>query len=115
MIRSMVLLGVLAAMLAAPVSAQVATSTPMPQYKHDAMYHKARPMTFTNPAGGAPRASGASCMGNDANAAQTATNPVTNRPQAAPIVEVPVNPGGGSVVAATTHAQQTQTCGTRTR
>jgi hypothetical protein len=115
MIRSTLLLGVLAALLAAPVSAQDATPTPAPQHKHDAMYHKARPMTFTNPNGKTSTASGASCIGHNANATQTVVNPITNQPQAAPIVEVPVSAGGGSIPAATNHAQQAQTCGTRTR
>jgi len=104
----MLFLGLLSVMLAGPVSAHVAS--PPPLHKHDAIYHKAQPMKVTTPTGGTSTASGQSCIGHNANASQTAMNPITGQPQAAPIVEVPVTPGGGSIPSSTTRAQQAQAC-----
>jgi hypothetical protein len=42
--------------------------------------------------------------------AQTDVNPITGKLQAAPIIEIPVTKGGGSVASATTRAQQAQAC-----
>jgi hypothetical protein len=41
---------------------------------------------------------------------QNMVNPITGLPQAAPIIEIPVTKGGGSVASATTRAQQAQAC-----
>jgi hypothetical protein len=57
---------------------------------------------------GQPRLTGAGCNGPRANAALTNTNPITGRPQAAPIVQIPI--GGGNVASATNRAQQNQAC-----
>jgi hypothetical protein len=57
---------------------------------------------------GQSKLTGAGCIGPRANAAQAATNPITGRPQAAPIVAIPI--GGGNVATATNRAQQNQAC-----
>ena len=63
------------------------------------------PGHYTN---GQSKLTGAGCMGPRAGAAQAAVNPINGRPQAAPIVQIPLN--GGSVANATNHAQQNQAC-----
>jgi hypothetical protein len=52
--------------------------------------------------------SGAGCIGPNANANQTAMNPITGKAQAAPIVSIPVT--GGNVATSTTHAAQSRAC-----
>jgi hypothetical protein len=107
-----------AILLAAALSAAaIAQTAPAPAaaapHKHNATLHKSVPMTFTNPANHTANSgsmSGQGCIGQNANAAQTAVNPITGKLQAAPIVVVPVTKGGGSVAAATQHAQQNQAC-----
>jgi hypothetical protein len=103
----------LAAALSAAALGQTTAPAPAAPHKHNATMHKSQPMTFTNPANHTANAgsmSGQGCIGQNANAAQTAINPITGKPQAAPIVVVPVTKGGGSVASATKHAQQNQAC-----
>jgi hypothetical protein len=69
------------------------------------------PSTLANPGSGNPKLhkmTGAGCIGPRVNAAQAATNPITGRPQAAPIVQIPI--GGGNTAVATNRAQQNQAC-----
>ncbi len=101
---------VFTAALASGAYAQTASEVP---HKHNATYHRSTPMTFTNPGSHssvAGPAGGQSCIGHNANAAQTAVNPITGKAQAAPFVVVPVSNNGGSVASATTRAQQAQAC-----
>ena len=101
----------LAAVLSAAAFAQE-NAAPAP-HKHNATLHKSKPMTFRNPANRTSNSgsmTGQGCIGQNANAAQTAINPITGKPQAAPIVAVPVTKGAGTVASATQHAQQTQAC-----
>jgi hypothetical protein len=111
MLRTAVLLSFVAFSLASvPAFAQEALDAP---HKHNAMLHSSRPMTFTNPANRTSNAgsmNGQGCIGQNANAAQTAINPITGKAQAAPLVAVPATKGAGTVAAATAHAQQNQAC-----
>jgi hypothetical protein len=102
----------LTALLGAGAFAQDDTAASAP-HKHNATLHQSKPMTFTNPA--APRSNsgsmtGQGCIGQNANASQTAINPITGKPQAAPIVAIPVSHGAGTVASATQRAQQNQAC-----
>jgi hypothetical protein len=75
------------------------------------MYHKVA-MPLTNPGNGKqgqPTMGGAGCIGPHANAGQTAVNPVSGKPQPAPIIAIPLN--GGNVASATNRAQQSYACG----
>jgi hypothetical protein len=114
MLRAIVLLAFLVSALAPTAGSAQSRPAPSPSahaYKHAAMLHSAKPLTFTNPAqrsNATGTRSGAGCIA--AGPAQTAINPITGKPQAAPAVEVPVSAGAGSVASATTHAQQTQAC-----
>jgi hypothetical protein len=98
----------LIALLSAAAFAQ-ASDVP---HKHNATLHHSQPMTLTNPGASSSTStmSGAGCGGPRANAAQTAINPITGQPQAAPIVAVPLTKGAGTVASATNHAQQAQAC-----
>ena len=51
---------------------------------------------------------GAGCIAAHPNADQAAINPITGKPQAAPIVSIPLS--GGNVADATTRAQQAHGC-----
>jgi hypothetical protein len=71
------------------------------------------PLTLSNPnsSSNTHAMSGQGCIsGPTANRAQQVINPVTGKPQAAPIVEIPISKGGGSVANATTRAQQAHAC-----
>ena len=103
----------LAAVVSAAAFAQNAAAPTPAAHKHNATLHRSHPMTFTNPANRSSNAgsmNGQGCIGQNANAAQTAINPITGKPQAAPIVAVPVTKGAGTVASATQHAQQNQAC-----
>jgi hypothetical protein len=99
----------LAAALTASAFAQTDVDTP---HKHNATMHKSTPMTFTNPAlpANSKSMTGQGCIGQNANAGQTAINPITGKPQAATIVAIPVTNGSGTVASATTRSQQTTAC-----
>jgi hypothetical protein len=58
----------------------------------------------------APGMNGQGCIASHVNASQTAVNPITGKPQAAPIVSIPITAHGGSVASATTRAQQAHAC-----
>jgi hypothetical protein len=91
----------------APGIASGATPDPAPS----GVMQRKVPTTFRNPGHyrhGQSKLTGAGCIGPRVNAAQAATNPITGRPQAAPIVAIPI--GGGSIASATNRAQQNQAC-----
>jgi hypothetical protein len=110
MFRLAALLGLCLAssLLSVPAFAQTASPGP---YKHNAMMHPARPMSFTNPAAhgnAAGTMTGHGCIAGAAG--QNGVNPITGKAQAAPGVEIPLSKNAGTVASATTHAQQTQAC-----
>ena len=95
---------------AGPAAAQAPHATPTTA----AMSRKVPGTTLSNPANRStnPHAmSGQGCIsGPTANRAQQTVNPITGKAQAAPIVEVPLSKGAGSVANATTRAQQAHAC-----
>ncbi len=101
----------LLALLAAPAGAVTPSPQPSSAMPHSAMMHKVK-NTLVNP--GAQNAvapmRGSGCIGPNANAAQTAINPITGQPQAATIVSVPLGSGSGTVASSTNHAQQSEAC-----
>ena len=104
---------VLAALVAGAAALPAAAESPAPHPTGTTGLKKTPVTTLENPGAHAkPRTlSGKDCIGGGmANAAQTEVNPITGKAQAAPIVSVPITKGGGSVAAATAHAQQTQAC-----
>lgn len=111
MMRLAVLFTALVAVATAvPAGAQAPSPTP-----HNALVHKAKPLTFSNPGNSKYNPgtrSGRDCIsGRGANAGQQTVDPVTGKPRAATIVSIPLGNGGGSVASATTKAQQAQACG----
>jgi hypothetical protein len=112
MFRSLALIGLFLAGSLLPAPALAQTASPKP-YRHNAMLHPARPLTFTNPAprgNAAGPMSGSGCIAAGAGAAPNAVNPITGKAQAAPVVEVPLSKDGSTVASATTRAQQAQAC-----
>jgi hypothetical protein len=98
---------VLAATLV-PASAWAATPAPVPS---GLLMHRSPAGTFTNPGGhhASPKPmNGQGCIANHPNAAQVATNPITGKPQAQSIVQIPI--GGGNSADATARAQQAHAC-----
>jgi hypothetical protein len=100
-----------AAAVAVPADAQTAHPTPSSAANYAKVHHVG---SLTNP--GAQRnkvgtMNGAGCTsGAVANRSQLAVNPINGQAQAAPIVSIPLNKGGGSVADATTRAQQAHAC-----
>jgi hypothetical protein len=110
--RFALLLSVLVATAAtAPAVAQTVHPTPSSAANYAKVHHVS---SLTNP--GAQRykvgtMNGAGCQsGAVANSAQLAVNPINGQAQAAPIISIPLNKGGGSVADATTRAQQAHAC-----
>jgi hypothetical protein len=86
-------------------------ATPAP-HASSAMSHHVQP-SLRNPGArtGQPTMNGQGCIsGHNANASQTAVNPITGKAQAKPIIEIPLGKGAGSVASATNRAQQHQAC-----
>jgi hypothetical protein len=100
--------------VASTAAAGAQTPPPHPHLKN-AISHKAKPMTFSNPAN--PRynpgaQNGTRCIsGRGANAAAQTIDPVTGKPRAATFVSIPLGSGGGSVASNTAKAQQATACG----
>jgi hypothetical protein len=96
---------------AVPAAAQTAHPTPSSPANYAKVHHVS---SLTNP--GAQRnkvgtMNGAGCTsGAMASRSQLAVNPINGQAQAAPIVSIPLNKGGGSIADATTRAQQAHTC-----
>jgi hypothetical protein len=110
MFRFVALMGLLLGGALLPVPAFAQTASPKP-YQHNAMMHSAKPLTFTNPAShgnAAGTMSGSGCIASAG--VPNAVNPITGKAQAAPVVEVPLSKDGGTIPAATTHAQQAHAC-----
>ena len=98
-------------MMLAPAIARAQAASPLPS---GLLEHRVKAgSTFTYPPSGhaSPRPmSGQGCMAAHINAAQTNVNPITGKPQAAPIVSIPLGSNSGSVASATSRAQQSQAC-----
>jgi hypothetical protein len=93
---------------AAPVAAQ----TPHPTPSLAGASRKV-PVSLSNPgsSGNTHAMSGQGCIsGPTANRAQQYVNPITGKLMAAPIVEIPLTKGSGSVASATTRSQQAYAC-----
>jgi hypothetical protein len=107
--RLAVLLTVLATVATAAPTA--AAQAPAP---HPTGTHKPHVSSLSNPANHKTNPhtmSGRDCIsGPNANRAQLTVNPITGKPQAAPLVSIPLTKGGGSVASATTRAQQAHAC-----
>jgi hypothetical protein len=99
---------VTALILAAALAPALAQAAPSPA--PSGIMEQKVPLTFKNP--GAPKGqssmSGQGCIASHANASLTEINPVTGKPQAAPIVSIPLT--GGNVATATNRAQQHHAC-----
>jgi len=112
MMRFALLFLALALAAVAPAAAQ--TPRPHGTPTSGAMVRKVPASNFVNPGNNASRVgpmSGQGCMsGPGANRSLAAVNPITGQAQAAPIISIPLGPGGGSVANATTRAQQAQAC-----
>jgi hypothetical protein len=94
----------------APAMASAQAASPLPS---GLLEHRVKGGTFTNPGAGhaSPRPmSGQGCIASHINASQTNVNPITGKPQAAPIVSIPLTPNSGSIASATTRAQQSHAC-----
>lgn len=109
--RFALVLSVFAALAGAgPAAAQAPQASPTSA----AMSRKVNASNLTNPASRSTNPhtmSGQGCIsGPMANRAQLAINPITGKAMAAPIVEIPVGKGAGSVANATTRAQQAHAC-----
>ena len=102
----------LSALAVAAAAGPAVAQTPPPIHHHTALEHPAKPMTLSNP--GASNAqhpmTGQGCTGPHINAAQVANNPTTGRPNAAPIIQIPLGGGGGGVAGATSRAQNAHAC-----
>jgi hypothetical protein len=110
--RLALLLSVLVATTTAgPALAQTARPTPTSAANYAKVHHT---MNLTNPGNQhhtVGNMGGAGCTtGAMANRAQLSVNPINGQAQAAPIVSIPLNKGGGNVADATTRAQQAHTC-----
>ena len=112
MMRLAVLLTILAAVATAVPA--VAAAAPSPRPTGAMGMRKTPPSAFLNSANRKHKPasmSGRGCTsGTLSMRAHLAVNPITGKPQAAPIVSVPLSKGGGSVAAATTRAQQAHAC-----
>jgi hypothetical protein len=92
----------------APVAAQAPHATPTV-----AGAERKVPVNLSNPRNrsNTHSMSGQGCIsGPTANRAQQEVNPITGKLMAAPIIQVPLSKGGGSVADATTRAQQAHAC-----
>ncbi len=90
-----------------PALAWAATPAPVPS---GLLMHRSPAGTFSNPGAhrGSPAMNGQGCIANHPNAGQVAMNPITGKPQAQSIVQIPI--GGGNSAAATARAQQAHAC-----
>jgi hypothetical protein len=105
--RLALILSILVA-VAAPVVAQTPHATPTV-----AGAERKVPVNLSNPRSrsNTHSMSGQGCIsGPTANRALQEVNPITGKLMAAPILEIPLTKGGGSVADATTRAQQAHAC-----